>query len=96
MKLKLRLNWKKILLFLLLSAGLIYLTRSLLMSIGIMMLLFVIDALLANYEYRKNTDRLFAELKQRREAQAAGQQQDAGEVEKEPSADVDETTSTHK
>lgn len=62
MKLKLHLNWKKIVLFLLVSAGLIYLTQSLLMSIGIVMILFVIDALIANYEYRQQTRKLFEDL----------------------------------
>lgn len=63
MKLKLHLNWKKIVLFLLVSAGLIYLTQSLLMSIGIVMILFVIDALIANYEYRQQTRKLFEDLR---------------------------------
>lgn len=55
MKVKLHVNWKKVIVFLLISAGLIFLTHSLLMSIGIVLLLFVVDALLANYEYRKQT-----------------------------------------
>lgn len=70
MKLKLHLNWKKIVLFLLVSAGLIYLTGSLLMSIGIVMILFVIDALLANYEYRQQTRRLFDDLRREHEGQS--------------------------
>lgn len=53
--------------FLLISAGLIYLTRSLLMSIGIVMILFVIDALLANYEYRKQTKKIFEDLRREHE-----------------------------
>lgn len=67
MKLKLHLNWKKIVLFLLVSAGLIYLTRSLLMSIGIVLLLFVVDALLANYEYRQQTKKIFEDLRDEHE-----------------------------
>lgn len=67
MKTKLHLNWKKIVVFLLISAGLIYLTRSLLMSIGIVMILFVIDALLANYEYRKQTKKIFEDLRREHE-----------------------------
>lgn len=62
MKFKIRLDWKKAAIFLLLSAGLLYLTRSALMSIGIMMLLFVVDALIVNYEYRQQTRRFFEEL----------------------------------
>lgn len=49
MKFKYQFDWKKALIFLFVSAGLIYLTRSLLMSIGILLLLFVIDCLLANW-----------------------------------------------
>lgn len=62
MKFKIRLDWKKAAIFLLVSAGLLYLTRSALMSIGIMMLLFVVDALIVNYEYRQQTRRFFEEL----------------------------------
>ena len=62
MKFKIRLDWKKAIIFLLVSAGLLYLTRSALMSIGIMMLLFVVDALIVNYEYRQQTRRFFEEL----------------------------------
>lgn len=67
MKAKLHINWKRIVVFLLISAGLIYLTRSLLMSIGIVMILFVIDALLANYEYRKQTKKIFEDLRREHE-----------------------------
>lgn len=63
MKVKLHVNWKKVIVFLLISAGLIFLTHSLLMSIGIVLLLFVVDALLANYEYRKQTKALFDDLR---------------------------------
>ena len=62
MKFKIRLVWKKAAIFLSVSAGLLYLTRSALMSIGIMMLLFVVDALIVNYEYRQQTRRFFEEL----------------------------------
>lgn len=62
MKFKIRLDWKKAVIFLSVSAGLLYLTRSALMSIGIMMLLFVVDALIVNYEYRQQTRRFFEEL----------------------------------
>lgn len=67
MKVKIRVNWKKVLLFLFISAGLIFLTHSLLMSIGIMLLLFVVDALLANYEYRHHTKAIFDDLRREHE-----------------------------
>jgi hypothetical protein len=63
MKFKIRLDWKKAAIFLSVSAGLLYLTHSALMSIGIMMLLFVVDALIVNYEYRQQTRRFFEELR---------------------------------
>lgn len=67
MKPKLHIDWKKVLLFLLVSAGLIYITRSLLMSMGIVLLLFVVDSLLADREYRRRTRRLFDDLRRRHE-----------------------------
>ena len=63
MKIKIRLDWKKAVIFLLVSGGLVYLTRSVLMSVGVLMLLFVADALIASYEYRRQTHRIFAELR---------------------------------
>lgn len=74
MKPKLHLDWKKALLFVVISAGLIYLTKSIWMSIGIVLLLFVIDSLLADWEYRRNTRKIFDELRKRHEAE---EQQDA-------------------
>ena len=67
MKPKLHIDWKKVLLFVLVSAGLIYITRSLLMSMGIVLLPFVVDSLLADREYRRRTRRLFDELRRRHE-----------------------------
>jgi len=63
MKIKIRLDWKKFAVFLAISAGLVYLTRSVLMSAGVLMLLFVVDALIANYEYRQQTHRIFEDLR---------------------------------
>ena len=63
MKIKIRLDWKKAVIFLLVSGGLVYLTRSVLMSVGVLMLLFVADALIASYEYRRQTHRIFDELR---------------------------------
>lgn len=70
MKMKLHLNWQKIALFLLICAGLIFLTHSFWMSLGIMMLLFVTDALIANYEYHRKTKKFFDELRQEHEQDA--------------------------
>lgn len=68
MKAKLHINWKKIVVFLLVSAGLIYLTRSLLMSIGIVLVLFAIDAIIENYEYRRQTKKIFDDLRREHES----------------------------
>ncbi|KXB39987.1 hypothetical protein HMPREF1870_01812 [Bacteroidales bacterium KA00344] len=67
MKPKLHLDWKKALIFLLISAGLIYITKSILMSIGIILLLFVADSLLADWEYRRNTKRIFDDIRKEHE-----------------------------
>ena len=67
MKPKLHLDWKKALIFLLVSAGLIYITKSALMSIGIILLLFVADSLLADWEYRRKTKRIFDEIRKEHE-----------------------------
>ena len=47
---KIRINWKRILVLLLVSAGLVYVTKSFLMSAGIFLLLFAADNLLARYD----------------------------------------------
>lgn len=70
MKMKLRLNWQKIIIFLLICTGLVFLTRSFWMSLGIVMLLFVVDALIANYEYRRKTKKFFDDLRQEHEQDA--------------------------
>ena len=67
MKPKLHLDWKKALIFLLISAGLIYITKSILMSIGIILLLFVADSLLADWEYRRKTKRIFDDIRKEHE-----------------------------
>lgn len=67
MKPKLRLDWKKALIFLFVSAGLLYITKSLLMSIGIILLLFVADSLLADWDYRRKTKRIFDDLRSEHE-----------------------------
>ncbi|WP_018966381.1 hypothetical protein [Hoylesella loescheii] len=47
---KIRINWKRILVLLLVSAGLVYITKSFLMSLGIFFLLFAADSMLARYD----------------------------------------------
>lgn len=46
-------DWKKTLVFLLVAAGLIFLTHSFVMSLGIFLLLLVADHFLAEHEERK-------------------------------------------
>ncbi len=46
-------DWKKFLVFFLVAAGLVFLTRSFMMSLGIFILLLVGDHFLAEYEERK-------------------------------------------
>ncbi len=72
MKNKLSIDWKKALIFLVISAGLIYITRSILMSIGIVLVLFIIDGLLANWEYRRKTKQIFDELRRMKEEKENG------------------------
>jgi hypothetical protein len=67
MKPKLNIDWKKALIFLLVSAGLIYITKSILMSIGIILLLFVADSLLADWDYRRKTKRIFDDIRKEHE-----------------------------
>ena len=63
MKQKIQIDWKKVLIFVFVSAGLLYLTRSIWMSIGIVLLLFVADSLLASWEYRRKTKKIFEDLR---------------------------------
>ena len=50
MKAKLDIDWKKFLVFFIVIGGLIFITKSILMTIGIVMLLLVIDRLIADWE----------------------------------------------
>ncbi|MBM6993812.1 MAG: hypothetical protein I3J02_11230 [Prevotella sp.] len=72
MKNKLSIDWKKALIFLIVSAGLVYITKSIWMSIGIVLVLFIIDGLLANWEYRRKTRKIFDELKKMNEERKDG------------------------
>lgn len=71
MKPLLHIDWKKALVFLAVSAGLIFITRSIWMSIGIVLVLFIIDSLLADWEYRRKTKKIFDELRKEHEKRKA-------------------------
>lgn len=70
MKWKLKIDWRKVVLFLVISAGLLYLTRSVLMAAGVIMLLFVVDSLISDYEYRRKTHELFKDIREKHEQKA--------------------------
>lgn len=61
---KYRLDWQKFLVFLFVAGGLVLITGSFLMSLGIFLLLLVIDYYLAQYEHKKQFEK---ELKERLE-----------------------------
>lgn len=77
MKWKLRIDWRKVVLFLVISAGLLYLTRSVLMAAGVIMLLFVVDSLISDYEYRRKTHELFKDIREQQEQKTKEKQIDA-------------------
>lgn len=77
MKWKLRIDWRKVVLFLVISAGLLYLTRSVLMAAGVIMLLFVVDSLISDYEYRCKTHELFKDIREQQEQKTKEKQTDA-------------------
>ena len=77
MKWKLRIDWRKVVLFLVISAGLLYLTRSVLMAAGVIMLLFVVDSLISDYEYRRRTHELFKDIREQQEQKTKEKQSDA-------------------
>lgn len=77
MKWKLRIDWRKVVLFLVISAGLLYLTRSVLMAAGVIMLLFVIDSLISDYEYRRKTHELFKDIREQQEQKTEEKPTDA-------------------
>lgn len=53
MKYKLQLDWIKVLTFIFVSGGLLFITKSVMMSAGLMILLLVIDQVIVNYQSRK-------------------------------------------
>ena len=61
---KYRLDWQKFLVFLFVAGGLVLITGSFLMSLGIFLLLLVIDYYLAQYEHKKQFEK---EMKERLE-----------------------------
>lgn len=55
---KVKIDWKRVALLAFVAILLLYITKSFFMSLGIMMILLLIDALLAQWEdNRKNKDR---------------------------------------
>ena len=77
MKWKLKIDWRKVVLFLVISAGLLYLTRSVLMAAGVIMLLFVVDSLISDYEYRRKNHELFKDIREQQEQKTKEKQTDA-------------------
>ncbi|HCJ46273.1 MAG TPA: hypothetical protein DHV83_01720 [Prevotella sp.] len=77
MKWKLKIDWRKVVLFLVISAGLLYLTRSVLMAAGVIMLLFVVDSLISDWEYRRKTHELFKDIREQQEQKTKEKQSDA-------------------
>ncbi|MGI6232448.1 MAG: hypothetical protein ACOYJF_06320 [Prevotella sp.] len=81
MKFKLHLDWKKLVVYIFVSAGLLYITESAAMSAGILLLLLLGDRLLADREFNKNWKKEHAaeiqELEEelRRKAKEAAEQQ---------------------
>ena len=56
---KVKIDWKRVALLAFVAILLLYITKSFFMSLGIMMILLLIDALLAQWEdNRKNKDRV--------------------------------------
>ena len=77
MKWKLKIDWRKVVLFLVISAGLLYLTRSVLMAAGVIMLLFVVESLISDYEYRRKNHELFKDIREQQEQKTKEKQSDA-------------------
>ncbi len=79
MKWKLKIDWRKVVLFLVISAGLLYLTHSVLMAAGVIMLLFVVDSLISDWEYRRKTHELFKDIREQQEQKAKEKQNDVAD-----------------
>lgn len=64
---KIKLNWKMFLIFFVVCGGLLYLTRSFPMTLGILLVLFVIDGVLKNIDdkrrRKKISDKVMGDLK---------------------------------
>ena len=78
MKVKFRIDWKKALVFLLVSAGLYYLTRSFTMTLGILLLLIVADYLLADWDDTRKRKREWREFERQLRDENARLQQYGG------------------
>lgn len=74
MKAKFHIDWKKGLVFLLVSAGLYCLTRSFTMTLGILLLLIVADFLLADWDDTRKRKREWREFEEELQRRNNGQQ----------------------
>jgi hypothetical protein len=81
MKEKFHIDWKKGLVFLFVSAGLYFLTRSFTMTLGILLLLIVADFLLADWDDTRKRKREWREFEE--ELQRRDREQQAGQSPKE-------------
>lgn len=59
---KLKLNWKMFLVFFVIIGGLYYITRSIWVTTGIMVLLLLIDGLIQQYELKKKGEKQADEI----------------------------------
>ncbi len=83
MKAKFRIDWKKALIFLFVSAGLYCLTHSFTMTLGILLLLIVADFLLADWDDTRKRKREWREFEDELRQKQAGQQADASKPKEE-------------
>lgn len=74
MKAKFHIDWKKGLVFLLVSAGLYCLTHSFTMTLGILLLLIVADYLLADWDDTRKRKREWREFEEELQRRNNGQQ----------------------
>ena len=62
---KIKFDWKRILVFTIISAGLLYITSSALMSAGILLLLFVVYYLLEAYQQKNREEKRKTHIRKR-------------------------------
>lgn len=57
-----QIDWKKVVVFFLVAGGLVFITGSFLMSLGIFILLFIVDGLIAQWQNKKEFEKKWKEL----------------------------------